>query len=96
MMLDRCQVCGQNATRFENHHFPIPKALGGTETLSLCITCHDMIDRQSLELWPAEWSIRLVSGDLPGELKLLALKLMKLIYATEILTQQKTPLVKEG
>ena len=35
----------------EEHHFPMPEALGGTKTVTLCRTCHDMVDRFKMQQW---------------------------------------------
>jgi len=52
-----CSACEKEVTKrqTENHHFPIPKRLSGAMTIPLCRTCHDYVDRISLEDWPPEW-----------------------------------------
>jgi hypothetical protein len=60
-----CFYCGANVAKTNNgyrwrgqgerDHFPIPKQCGGTMTVPICITCHDMKDRYPLETWPIDW-----------------------------------------
>jgi len=54
-----CFVCrvvewfGKDKTvPFEEHHWPVPRRLGGTQTVSLCVTCHDALDRTRIRDWP--------------------------------------------
>jgi hypothetical protein len=35
-------------------HFPVPKSLGGTETVRACPSCHDLKDRLPLVDWPLD------------------------------------------
>lgn len=35
-----CEWCLSTTVRLESHHFPIPRAQGGTETVSICPSCH--------------------------------------------------------
>ncbi len=53
-----CYICEAPAT--EKDHFPIPKALGGKETLPICRGCHDAKDRILL----AHWGPRTLRGSL--------------------------------
>ena len=36
----KCEWCGKEAYTLHEHHYPIPKAKGGTETVSICPNCH--------------------------------------------------------
>lgn len=36
----KCEWCGRKTTAIQKHHYPIPKRLGGTETVNICPTCH--------------------------------------------------------
>lgn len=36
-----CPWCGMETNRVVKHHFPIPKAKGGKEVVSICLDCHD-------------------------------------------------------
>jgi len=64
---------------WENHHFPIPKGLGGTETVRLCIPCHDMVDRFNLENWPSEFTYKGWST-MTREARLLVMKAISAMY----------------
>lgn len=35
-----CQWCGVNTSVLHEHHYPIPKSKGGTETVAICPNCH--------------------------------------------------------
>ena len=35
-----CEWCGRDSIVLNEHHYPIPKAEGGTETVSICPNCH--------------------------------------------------------
>lgn len=37
---EKCEWCGNMVLNIENHHFPIPKRLGGVETVRICHDCH--------------------------------------------------------
>jgi hypothetical protein len=55
LSMTACFYCGGNAVRrAEMDHFPVPKALGGTETVRACQACHDLKDRLRLVDWPLE------------------------------------------
>lgn len=52
---DVCFYCGMPVSvRHEHDHFPVPRALGGTETVTACLNCHDLKDRWPLSRWPVE------------------------------------------
>ncbi len=38
--LSICGLCGKNVKKVCNHHFPLPKELGGGETIPVCLSCH--------------------------------------------------------
>ena len=52
-----CLYCGMLITkrRIEFDHFPIPKAFGGAQVASVCLTCHDMKDRFGMKSWPVSF-----------------------------------------
>lgn len=35
-----CEWCGCKTTILHAHHYPIPRRLGGTETVNICPNCH--------------------------------------------------------
>jgi len=39
-MADQCKWCLQKDVPLVNHHYPIPRAEGGTETVRICRNCH--------------------------------------------------------
>jgi hypothetical protein len=59
-----CFYCGEQISRIEKDHAPIPKRHGGKITVDSCLTCHDMKDRILLKDWPSEWW-NCVVADLP-------------------------------
>lgn len=46
----KCLCCG-NEGYSEQQHWPVPKRHGGTETIALCVPCHDAADRLSVKEW---------------------------------------------
>lgn len=51
----RCHYCDTILPlRYELDHFPVPGCAGGTETVPVCLTCHDLKDRVALKNWPLE------------------------------------------
>lgn len=36
------------ARRHEHDHFPVPAEAGGTAWVPVCLTCHDLVDREDL------------------------------------------------
>jgi hypothetical protein len=50
-----CEACLLKHNN-EGDHWPIPQSLGGTVTVRLCITCHDMKDRVKALGWPISWT----------------------------------------
>lgn len=38
--LNKCEWCGENSVVLQEHHYPIPKSKGGTETVNICPNCH--------------------------------------------------------
>lgn len=42
-----CQWCGIKTIAIEEHHYPIPACKGGTETVSICPTCHSEYHRMT-------------------------------------------------
>lgn len=37
-----CKLCGKQAKRIRKHHYPLPEELGGTETIPVCDSCHQL------------------------------------------------------
>ncbi len=37
---EKCEWCGVRSIALQEHHFPIPKYKGGTETVKICPNCH--------------------------------------------------------
>lgn len=35
-----CEWCGDKSIVLQEHHYPVPKSAGGTETVSICPNCH--------------------------------------------------------
>ena len=73
-----CFYCGEEATRIEKDHAPVPKRHGGKVTVNACLTCHDMKDRIKLEDWPNDWW-NAVMEDLPKLSRPTKLFLMKFV-----------------
>ena len=73
-------VLSKKAT--EHHHFPMPKRVGGKDTVALCMSCHDMVDRVNLEDWPVDWAFAAVNG-LNRECKLFLMKAMSKFWPDE-------------
>jgi len=46
-------------------HFPIPARHGGTETVDVCISCHDAKDRFRLDNWHVSWIAKVIA-DFPS------------------------------
>ncbi len=36
----KCEWCGNKTNIIHEHHYPVPKRLGGTDTVSICPNCH--------------------------------------------------------
>ena len=73
-----CFYCGEEVTRIEKDHSPVPKRHGGKDMVDACLTCHDMKDRIKLEDWPDEWW-NCVWEDLPKMSRPTKLFLMKFV-----------------
>ncbi len=71
MYLKQCVACDVMLTKktTEKHHFPLPKAAGGDQTVPLCISCHDMVHRIKVEEWANGWFEK-GFHDLPREARL--------------------------
>jgi hypothetical protein len=39
-LIARCEWCRCNTAWLHAHHFPVPRAQGGTETVAICPNCH--------------------------------------------------------
>ena len=52
-----CLFCEAFVMSGEQHHFPVPKRHGGTETHLVCNNCHDLADRHSLGKMPLTQTI---------------------------------------
>ena len=46
-----CYICEGPVLKGEQDHFPIPKSLGGRQTMTICTNCHDLKDRHPLGKW---------------------------------------------
>ena len=56
-----CFFCEMPLTTLHEHdHYPVAKALGGTETVPACMTCHDAKDRIPLGEWPVNTALRAI------------------------------------
>ena len=60
MTKETCVACSVPLCKrdIEKHHFPVPKAAGGKETVPLCRSCHNMVHRVPLNEWPQDWSAK--------------------------------------
>jgi hypothetical protein len=49
-----CYACKYYVVKstVEDHHYPVPDRHGGLHTVPLCRTCHDLVDRITLDHWP--------------------------------------------
>jgi hypothetical protein len=48
--MDVCYYCDKPVIRkSEKDHFPVPNELGGKDTVTSCLSCHDLKDRSSLD-----------------------------------------------
>ena len=36
----KCEWCGKESYVLQQHHYPIPRSKGGTETVNICPNCH--------------------------------------------------------
>ena len=78
-----CFYCSRRLTgRHEHDHYPIPDRAGGTETVPVCIDCHDLKDRIPLANWPADVLDKAV-GEAGPLGRLLIAKLAALIHDAE-------------
>lgn len=61
-----CYACNQltSSTAIERHHFPVPRRHGGTSTIPLCRTCHDLAERINIANWPEDWAERAINETL--------------------------------
>lgn len=50
------------SSRHEHDHYPIPARAGGTETVAVCVNCHDLKDRMSVVQWPGSSATIAVQG----------------------------------
>ena len=88
MPLATCHVC-ERYTRCDMDH-PIPQRIGGTATIPLCLTCHDMKDRLPLEKWDpvqAERGFASMWGGLPADGRLMLLKMFSIVAEANHLRQ---------
>lgn len=60
-----CEWCGSVTTLLHRHHFPIPKRLGGKETVNICSNCHSEFHSKERELLDGA----LMDFELPEEKK---------------------------
>ena len=47
-----CFYCDGPVTRHEHDHAPMPRRLGGVETVVACMMCHGLKDRHPMDRWP--------------------------------------------
>ena len=87
-----CFACHQllPVKRMEQHHFPIPKRYEGLDTIWLCLSCHDFVDRITIGKWPEHFLANAMNAG--KEHKLLLLKLWS-VYTDLRFGNNKT---KEG
>jgi len=72
-------------------HFPIPKRLGGLDTVDCCQQCHSLKDRIKLEDWNTAM-ISKVSADFPKlsrETRIFLAKAITLFQDAKALTESK-------
>ena len=41
----KCEWCGCGCNIINEHHYPIPKSMGGTKIVRICPNCHSELDR---------------------------------------------------
>lgn len=62
-----CALCQNRATKVYLHHFPVPRELGGTETIPVCPNCHQrdhqLINRLTHEIETGSIQIELTGSD---------------------------------
>jgi hypothetical protein len=46
-----CAWCGCKTTVLHKHHYPIPKRLGGKETVDICPNCHDEFHVMEIQIY---------------------------------------------
>lgn len=51
---EQCEWCGEVSVALQEHHFPIAKADGGTETVKICPNCHYEYHYYKKELYEIE------------------------------------------
>jgi len=76
----KCTACKRVMwirSEMEMHHYPFTKMNGGKATVPLCRECHSLIERIPLGDWPAELYQVIYYPDLPREVILLLMKLVK-------------------
>lgn len=75
-----CLVCGAppSLSNMEWDHFPIPSRLGGTGVVSLCESCHHMVDRKGLGHLLYDIDIRSAWQQLNPDGRMLLLKVFKI------------------
>jgi hypothetical protein len=75
-----CFCCIANG-RAEEHHFPLPEILGGRKTITLCVTCHDMVDRFKTQSWGRVFEDVIAQCDRTehAALRLLIMKMAKVV-----------------
>lgn len=83
-----CFYCGAIISRYncgKGDHFPIPKRLGGKDTVPCCIVCHDMKDRFRLDQWDMEWISKVIQDfpKLTRETKIFLAKFI-MVYAEKV------------
>lgn len=78
---EHCVACDVplSSNNTEYHHWPKPKRSGGDQVVPMCISCHDMIDRFTIDDWPIDWAVRGIQT-LPKEGRLFAMKLVSRKY----------------
>jgi len=86
-----CYACGEEYQKreIEKHHYPVPKRNGGKLTIPLCRTCHDFIDRYTLERWPLAQVLSAIKN-LDTDSKLFMLKLLSKIMPDGVSFEPET------
>jgi hypothetical protein len=64
---------------------PVPKDMGGVDTVWACRSCHDMKDRFQLGDWPVEWLIPILDdmAKVGRETRLFLAKSLAIMYRTK-------------
>jgi len=65
--MEICGLCGKHVEKVLNHHFPLPRQLGGNETIPVCRSCHwrdhDLINHLKREIKEGHIQLDLFGDD---------------------------------